>query len=624
MPKNGRFFYEVSNAMCGIVGAIAERPIEAILLEGLKRLEYRGYDSAGVAILDQETNDIQRTRVYGKVAALEEALGQNPLIGKTGIAHTRWATHGKPSIINAHPHTSQNTIAIVHNGIIENHQELRKKLIETHYSFESETDTEVVAHLLHYHFTQKKDMMTALQETARELKGAFAMCILSKDDPHHIYAIRSGSPIVIGLGVGETFFASDPLALLSVTQKFIYLEEGDIASISRADIVIKNSNGETVQREIFECTSEVDVANKGHFRHYMLKEIYDQPDAIAETLRYGLTAENTLADIFGRAPNAILSSVKRVQIIACGTSYHAGLVARYWIESIAKIPTSVDVASEFRYRDSVMEPNTLFVAISQSGETADTLAAVRHAKKLGCKMILAICNVAESSLSREADLLLMTRSGKEVGVAATKTFTTQLTALGLLTLTLAQQHAVSQTIIEKHIHALQTLPTVIHELLNLDSYLQVISNYFTHKKHALFIARGEQTPIAAEGALKLKEISYVHAESYPAGELKHGPLALIDEEMPVIVIAPRDHLFEKLCSNINEVQARDGKVFVLSNEPAETFGEHVTHIPMPTIPDFIAPIAYTIPLQLLAYHIAVLKGTDVDQPRNLAKSVTVE
>lgn len=610
--------------MCGIVGAIAERQIEAILIEGLKRLEYRGYDSAGVAILDPHSHEIQRQRVHGKVAALEKALSDKPLSGQAGIAHTRWATHGKPSIHNAHPHTSQNEIAIVHNGIIENHHVLRKQLIEQNYMFESETDTEVIAHLLHFYFTQKKDMMAALQETAGILKGAFAICILSNKDPHRIYAVRSGSPIVIGLGIGESFIASDPLALLPVTQKFIYLEEGDIAAISRTDIHIRNAMGEIVEREIHESTSEIDAASKGHFRHYMQKEIYDQPEAIAETLRYSLTQDDELSDILGRETNAALSEIKRVQIVACGTSYHAGLVARYWIESIAKIPTQVDIASEFRYRNSVMEPNTLFVAISQSGETADTLAAMRHAKKMGCKTALAICTVAESSLSRESDLLLMTRSGKEVGVAATKTFTAQLTALALLSLTLAKQHGISKSIISEHIQALQTLPDLVKTLLQLDDTIQTISKQFTHKQHALFIARGEQYPIAAEGALKLKEISYVHAEAYPAGELKHGPIALIDEQMPVIVLAPHDRLFEKCASNIQEVQARGAQVFVLSNQPAEIFGENVTHIAMPTVPDFIAPIAYTIPLQLLAYHIAVLKGTDVDQPRNLAKSVTVE
>lgn len=609
--------------MCGIVGAIAERHIEPILIEGLKRLEYRGYDSAGVAILNPDTQDIVRKRVHGKVAALEQVLSDAPVIGKTGIAHTRWATHGKPSESNAHPHTSQNEIAVVHNGIIENHHLLRQELIQKNYIFESETDTEVIAHLLHYHVAQHNDMLLALQATADELKGAFAVCILSKKDPHQLYAIRSGSPLVIGLGEGESFIASDPLALLSVTQKFIYLEEGDIACVSRTNIHIQNAQGQVVKRDIHESSAETDTANKGHFSHYMLKEIYDQPESIAETLRYGLTENDTLADMLGSNTNALLATTKRVQIVACGTSYHAGLAARYWIESIAKIPTQVDVASEFRYRDSIMEDNTLFVAISQSGETADTLAAVRHAKKMGCKTILAICNAAESSLSRESDLLLLMRSGREIGVAATKTFTAQLTALSLLTLAIAEQHGVDKKIICAHIESLKSLPAVIANLLHLDDAIQLVSKNFQHTQHALFIARGDQYPIAAEGALKLKEISYVHAEAYPAGELKHGPLALIDEHMPVIVIAPDNALFEKLNSNIQEVRARGGNVTVLSDNP-NAFDSDVSVIAMPTMPDFIAPIAYTIPLQLLAYHIAAIKGTDIDQPRNLAKSVTVE
>ena len=604
--------------MCGIVGAIADRQIENILIEGLKRLEYRGYDSAGIAILEPHSQDITLKRVHGKVASLQKLLDTDPISGNMGIAHTRWATHGKPNVVNAHPHVSQNEISIVHNGIIENYQALRKKLIDENYTFKSETDTEVFAHLLHSHFTREKDMMLALQKTARELKGAFAICVLSKKTPDQIYAVRSGSPLVLGLGVGENFIASDPLALLPVTQKFIYLEEGDIASVSRTLVQIKNSRGETVQRDIHESTNEADAVSKGHFRHYMLKEIHDQPDAIAETLRYSLTPDNTLGDIVGPNTDIILSSIKRIQIVACGTSFNAGMVARYWLESIAKIPTQVDVASEFRYRDSIMEPNTLFIAISQSGETADTLAAVRHAKKKGCSHVLAICNVAQSSLSREADLLFITRSGKEVGVAATKTFTAQLTALSLLTLKLAK------TDVAHWIADLQSLPNLIKTLLELDERIQQIAKQFTHKQHALFIARGEYYPIAIEGALKLKEISYVHAEAYAAGELKHGPIALIDEKMPVIVVAPHNALFEKLASNIQEVQARGAEVVVLSNASGSEFDNSVTHLAMPNIPDFIAPIAYTVPLQLLAYHIAVLKGTDVDQPRNLAKSVTVE
>lgn len=610
--------------MCGIVGATAERQIEAILMEGLKRLEYRGYDSAGIAILDPSTQNILRKRVYGKVAALEKALRETPLSGQTGIAHTRWATHGKPNEINAHPHTSHDEIAIVHNGIIENHQALRKQLLNANYVFSSETDSEVIAHLLHYHFSQHQDMMHALQKTANDMKGAYALCIVAKKNPDQIYAIRSGSPLVVGLGIGENFVASDPLALLPVTQKFIYLEEGDIASISRTDIQINNAKGERVKRDIHESSPEMDAVSKGGFRHFMLKEIYDQPDAITKALQCYLKPDHSLSALLGSNTSISLSNIKRIQIVACGTSYHAGLVARYWLESIAKIPTQVEIASEFRYRDSILEPNTLFIALSQSGETADTLAAVRHAKQMGCHTILAICNVAESTLSREADLLLLMHSGREVGVAATKTFTAQLTAFAVLTLAIAQQHGLSKQTIDEHIHALNALPSIITQLLHLDANIQIISKQFTHKQHALFIARGEHYPIALEGALKLKEISYVHAEAYAAGELKHGPIALIDEKMPVIVIAPNNLLFEKLASNIHEVRARGGEVFVLSDQPAEIFGDDVVVISMPSIPDFIAPIAYTIPLQLLAYHIAVLKGTDVDQPRNLAKSVTVE
>ena len=590
--------------MCGIVGATAERNIEAILLEGLKRLEYRGYDSAGMAILDTDSHHIQRRRVHGKVAALETTLQQHPLSGHIGIAHTRWATHGKPSERNAHPHTSQDCIAVVHNGIIENYRQLRAELIDLKYTFESETDSEVIAHLIHTHFQQEKDKLTALHNTRKQLKGAYAIGILDQNDNDKLYAIRSGSPLVIGVGIGENFLASDPLALLPVTQKFIYLEEGDIAEISKTEIHIRNSDGVSVERPVHECNAEMDAATRGNFRHFMLKEIYDQPEVIAETLQCDF--KNT---------NRVIKNIHRVHIVACGTSFHAGLVARYWLESIAKIPAQVEIASEYRYRNSVMEPDTLFIAISQSGETADTLAAVRHAKSLGCQHVLAICNAAESTLAREAHAVLLTRSGKEIGVAATKTFTTQLTALALLTLRLSNDD------VEPYHEALQSLPLIVEKLLGLDILIQTISKQLMQAQHVLFVGRGNQYPIAAEGALKLKEISYVHAESYPAGELKHGPLALIDENMPVIVLAPSNHLFEKSVSNIQEI--RGGDVFVLTDHDA-IIDDHVTTIPMPTISDFIAPIAYTIPLQLLAYHIAVLKGTDVDQPRNLAKSVTVE
>lgn len=610
--------------MCGIVGAISKRPVEQILIEGLKRLEYRGYDSAGIALLDPQTNNIRRARVLGKVANLIETLQAVPLSGYIGIAHTRWATHGKPNETNAHPHCSHNKIAIVHNGIIENYQSLREKLMAFDYTFESETDTEVVAHLLHYYFEQENNMETAIQKTVRELRGAYALAILFTETPHQFYAVRSGSPLVIGLGIGENFIASDPLALLPVTQKFIYLEEGDIATIACDHVHIIDHVGKMAKRDIHESESDHDAASKGVFRHYMLKEIYDQPEAISKTLEHYLSKNHLALELFGHRATEIFPTIQRVHIVACGTSFHAGLVARYWMESIARIPTQVDVASEFRYRNGVIEPDTLLIAISQSGETADTLAAVRHAKKMGCKAILAICNAPQSSLSREADLLCVTQSGKEIGVAATKTFTAQLSVLALLTLVLGECRGLSQSVVAEHIQALQQLPEKMEMLLKLDERIQAISKQFTHAQHALFIGRGEHYPIALEGALKLKEISYVHAAAYPAGELKHGPLALVDEEMPVIVIAQDNQLFEKLLSNIQEIQARGGKLFVFSNREKSAFDHRVTHIPMPDMPELLTPIAYVVPLQLLAYHIAVLKGTDVDQPRNLAKSVTVE
>lgn len=610
--------------MCGIVGAIAQRPVEHILIEGLKRLEYRGYDSAGVALLDTDTGKICRQRALGKVAGLEKALDQSKITGTVGIAHTRWATHGKPTENNAHPHCSRDTIAIVHNGIIENHQSLREAITAQGYQLESDTDTEIIAHLIHHHLKTNPEMLDALRKTIAQLKGAYALCILSNDHPDELYVVRSGSPLVIGLGIGENFIASDPLALIPVTQKFIYLEEGDLAKVSRNTVSIFDAQGNEAQREVHESELKNDAASKGTFRHFMLKEIHEQPEAITNTLEKYVALEHIGPEIFGVKASDIFPHIDRIQIIACGTSYHAGLVASYWLESIARLPVKVDIASEFRYRNSVIEPNTLFVAISQSGETADTLAAIRHAKKNGCKHVLAICNAPESSLARESDLLFMTLTGKEVGVAATKTFSGQLCALALLTLAFAQVKNTQTTNLTNFKNALKSLPTLINELLTLDESIQTISRNFIKKNNAIFIGRGEHYPIAAEGALKLKEISYIHAEAYPAGELKHGPLALIDEEMPVIVIAPDNALFEKLASNIEEIQARDGEVYVFSNKPTKAFSRHITHIKMPDVPEFISPMAYTIPMQLLSYHIAVLKGTDVDQPRNLAKSVTVE
>lgn len=610
--------------MCGIVGAIAERQVSQILLEGLKRLEYRGYDSAGIAVLDQDTFNIQRKRVLGKVAALEACLKDSPLSGHIGIAHTRWATHGKPNEINAHPHCSSNEIAIVHNGIIENHDDLRQELIDAGYHFESDTDTEVIVHLLHHKLKNHNEMLDAIADTANALKGAYGLSILSRNHDDALYAVRSGSPLVIGVGIGENFFASDPLALLPVTQKFIYLEEGDIAKITRHDIEIRSADNTPVSRAIHESQAKADAADKGNYRHFMLKEIHEQPEALNSTLETHISKDHILPASFGHLAQQIFTKTKRVKIIACGTSYHAGLVASYWIESIARLHAQVEIASEYRYRDSVMEPGTLVVAISQSGETADTLAAVRHAKSLGAEAVLAICNAPESSLSREADLLFLTRSGKEIGVAATKTFTAQLSALSLLTLVLGHHHGLSKNAIAKYTHALASLPQIVNALLSLDQPIAELSKHFIHKTDALFIARGELYPIAMEGALKLKEISYMHAEAYAAGELKHGPLALIDENMPVIVVAPDNALFDKVASNIQEILARGGDVYVITNKEAAALPKGVKHIAMPDVPSFAEPIAYTIPLQLLSYHIAVLKGTDVDQPRNLAKSVTVE
>ncbi len=610
--------------MCGIVGAIAQRPVEHILIEGLKRLEYRGYDSAGVALLDTNSHELCRQRVLGKVAGLETALNKSQLTGTVGIAHTRWATHGKPTENNAHPHCSQDRIAIVHNGIIENHQNLREMLESYDYHFESDTDTEIIVHLIHHHLKTNPKMIDALRMTVAQLKGAYALCILSTAHPDELYVVRSGSPLVIGLGIGENFIASDPLALIPVTQKFIYLEEGDLAKVTRTDITIYDQHATPVDRTIHESELENDAANKGAFRHFMLKEIYDQPEALAHTLEQYLALDQIGPNVFGVNACDIFPKIQRIQIIACGTSFHAGLVASYWLESIAKLPVKVDIASEYRYRNSVIEPNTLFVAISQSGETADTLAAIRHAKQNGCQHVLAICNAPESSLARESDLLFVTLTGKEVGVAATKTFTGQLCALALLTLAFGHMRNTPEKTIRNCHKALKTLPGLINDLLALDETIQSISRNFIKKHSALFVGRGELYPIAAEGALKLKEISYIHAEAYPAGELKHGPLALVDKEMPVIVIAPDNALFEKLASNIEEIHARDGEVYVFSNKPAKAFSKHITHIQMPKSAEFITPITYTIPMQLLSYHIAVLKGTDVDQPRNLAKSVTVE
>ncbi|APV39889.1 glutamine--fructose-6-phosphate aminotransferase [Pseudomonas frederiksbergensis] len=610
--------------MCGIVGAVAERNITAILLEGLKRLEYRGYDSAGVAVY---TNDEQlvRLRRPGKVSELELALAEEPLVGRLGIAHTRWATHGAPCERNAHPHFS-NDLAVVHNGIIENHEALREQLKALGYVFTSDTDTEVIAHLLHHKLKDLPDLTVALKATVKELHGAYGLAVISARQPDRLVAARSGSPLVIGLGMGENFLASDQLALRQVTDRFMYLEEGDIAEIRRDSVQIWDVSGQVVERESVQYRDGAEAADKGEFRHYMLKEIHEQPVVVQRTLEGRISHNQVLVEAFGPQAAELFAKVRNVQIVACGTSYHAGMVARYWLEELAGIPCQVEVASEFRYRKVVVQADTLFVTISQSGETADTLAALRNAKELGYLASLAICNVGISSLVRESDLTLLTQAGREIGVASTKAFTTQLVGLLLLTLSLGQvrgtlANGIEATLVEE----LRRLPTRLGEALAMDGTVEKIAELFAEKNHTLFLGRGAQFPVAMEGALKLKEISYIHAEAYPAGELKHGPLALVDNDMPVVTVAPNNELLEKLKSNLQEVRARGGELIVFADEQAGmTNGEGTHVVQMPHIHDILSPILYTIPLQLLSYYVAVLKGTDVDQPRNLAKSVTVE
>ena len=608
--------------MCGIVGAVAQRDVAAILLEGLNRLEYRGYDSAGIAIIAPNNHhEIQRIRVVGKVKGLAESLDQNPLLGRVGIAHTRWATHGQPTMVNAHPHCSRDQIIVVHNGIIENHDALRKDLIAKGYQFETETDTEVIGHLIHHHLAQKDDMLSALNAIRDELKGAYALGIINKALPDRAFAIRHGCPLVLGLGIGENFFAPDILALLPVTQRFVFLEEDDIAEIHSQKFYIYDPTNHLVEREIHQTEEKAEATSKGHYRHFMLKEIYEQPKSLIDTVNGHIIDDHLTPQMLGHLAPEILKKIKKVHIIACGTSYHAGLVARYWLEEIADIACQVEVASEYRYRRVVVEPNTLFLTLSQSGETADTLAALRQAKKMNYLATAAISNVAHSSIVREADLIFLTRAGAEIGVAATKTFTAQLAALLLFSLLLAQY----KNPIGKMISDLKLLPTQIQQILTLDNQIKIISKDFANKAHALFLGRGALYPIALEGALKLKEISYIHAEAYPAGELKHGPLALIDEEMPVVVVAPNNRYIEKLESNIQEVMSRGGQLYIFADEAVKLPAcSQLKTITISSTPEILAPIIYTIPLQLLAYHIAILKGTDVDQPRNLAKSVTVE
>lgn len=610
--------------MCGIVGATAERNVVPILMEGLRRLEYRGYDSAGVAV--RHDDGVMRRRALGKVSELQGALDADPMDGRTGIAHTRWATHGIPSETNAHPHISGPDLAIVHNGIIENHEALRKDLLEKGYEFSSETDTEVIAHRIHLHLQSSSDLEAAVKKTVKELEGAYALVVMSKNDPGKLVLAREGCPVVIGVGIGENFVASDVAALLPVTRKFMFLEEGDVAVITRDGIEITDASGKKVDRPVSESELSADAVERGRFRHYMLKEIYEQSRAVAETLAERIADGRVLDGALGPTAAAILDETEAVHIVACGTSYHAGLIARYWIEEHCGIPCTVEIASEYRYRTLVVPENSLFITISQSGETADTLAALRKAKESGYLATLAICNVPESSLVRESELVLMTRAGPEIGVASTKAFTTQLAAFALVTLTLARHRGMPADRERALTIQLLELPGLIEQVLGLDEQIEKMSGHFAEKHHALFLGRGAQNAVAMEGALKLKEISYIHAEAYPAGELKHGPLALVDEDMPVVTIAPNDDLLEKLKSNLQEVRARGGELFVFA-DPNVHFdeGDGVHLMRMPThIEDFQAPILYTIPLQLLSYHVAVLKGTDVDQPRNLAKSVTVE
>jgi glucosamine--fructose-6-phosphate aminotransferase (isomerizing) len=609
--------------MCGIVGAVAQRDVAEILVEGLRRLEYRGYDSAGVALLS--SGEIKRIRRTGKVQELSDALAAQPLAGGTGIAHTRWATHGEPNENNAHPHMSGEQIAVVHNGIIENHESLRAELETKGYVFSSDTDTEVIAHLIEFEMQQTNDLLTAVQRARRQLIGAYGTVVINKNDPEKLVVARSGSPLVVGLGIGENFVASDQLALLPVTRRFMFLEEGDVAEITRTEVRIVDVDDQDVERAIIESDVDYDAGDKGGYRHYMLKEIHEQPAAIMSTLEGRISQDDVMDDVFGNNAKTILSDIQSVQIIACGTSYHAGMVAKYWFEEIAGIPCQVEIASEFRYRKSVVLPNSLLVTISQSGETADTLAALRLAKELGYQSTLTICNVAGSSLVRESDMAYLMRAGAEIGVASTKAFTVQLIGLMLLVLTLLKAKGGDKNIIKQHVNALKALPLKISSVLKLSDSIELVAEDFSDKQHALFLGRGSQYPIAMEGALKLKEISYIHAEAYAAGELKHGPLALIDEQMPVIVVAPNNELLEKLKSNMEEVRARGGQLFVFADRDAalsHTAGIKI--IPVDQVDDYLAPILYSVPLQLLSYYVAIIKGTDVDQPRNLAKSVTVE
>ena len=609
--------------MCGIVGAIAKYDVSAMLLEGLQRLEYRGYDSAGMALINGDS--IQRLRRLGKVSELQQAVQQYPIDGHIGIAHTRWATHGVPSEKNAHPHISTQRIAIVHNGIIENFQTLKDQQIEHGFTFSSDTDTEVIVHQIVHYLNQQQDLLAAVQHALADLVGAYALAVIDKNDPSRIIAARQGSPLVLGIGQQQHFIASDVQALLKYTQQFIYLENGDVVDISRDQVVIHDQSGQQVERPIKHSEQNSAAAEKGDYAHYMLKEIYEQPRAISDTLEGRVVNGRVVDEILGAKAKQILDAVEAIQIIACGTSYHAGLVAKYWFEELAGLHCHVEVASEFRYRKHVVRPGTLFVTVSQSGETADSIAALMQSKSKNYVGSLVICNVPESSLVRESDLVLMTHAGPEIGVASTKAFTTQLVALMLLVILVGRRKALTADSEQELVAQLLNLPARINKALQLNHDIESLASQYKDKQHALFLGRGSHHPIAMEGALKLKEISYIHAEAYAAGELKHGPIALVDEDMPVITVAPNNELLEKLKSNIEEVRARGGQLHVFADISSGFNADDLIQLIELDAPDnAVAPIIFTIPLQLLAYHAAVLKGTDVDQPRNLAKSVTVE
>jgi glucosamine--fructose-6-phosphate aminotransferase (isomerizing) len=610
--------------MCGIVGAIAERNIVPILLEGLKRLEYRGYDSAGIAVV-QDDAALGLCRTVGKVGELEDKLRAAPLAGRLGVAHTRWATHGGVTEANAHPHLSGGRVAVIHNGIIENYESIKAELIAKGYEFVSETDTEVAAHLVHEHLRQGHDLLESVRLSVQRFTGAYALLVFDAENPDRIVVSRIASPLVIGLGIGENFVASGVPALLPVTQRFMYLEQGDLAEITRDAVRVFDSGGRPVERDVHETQWNPDAAEKGPYRHFMLKEIFEQPSALADTLYGRLANHRVVPESLGPAAHELLPRIANVHIVACGTSYHAGAVGKYWLESLAGLPCQVEVASEYRYRRVVVPPDTLFVTLSQSGETADTLEALRMAKQAGYIGSLTICNSPHSSMVRESDLVMMTQAGPEIGVASTKAFTTQLLSVLLVTLMLARARGVADRREEELVPTLMHVAAAVEQALEMNDLLRLTAEDFAEKHHTLFLGRGPMWPIAMEGALKLKEISYIHAEAYAAGELKHGPLALIDEEMPVVVVAPNNELLDKLKSNMQVVRARGGELYVLADRDTGLRSEPGIHvIDMPHVDRLIAPIVYTVPLQLLAYHVAVLKGTDVDQPRNLAKSVTVE